>query len=444
MAAPLLPKPTDSEERALFRHAIVGDLVVAPLAHGALQDELKKRAQRYYRPPFNRATRRYHWKTFQRWLFAAREGLRALEPASRKRGFALGLDDEARNLLREMREEHPSAAADLLLDAAVLAGVIAKGAVSVATVRRFLAKEGLSRTSKTRHQRAKDRRRWVAERVCSVWHADVCHAWRIRPEGGVEKVYIHAIFDDHSRFVVALRACPGETENDLLELLVEALLRYPAPDKLYVDNGATYRGDLLALALDKLGIRLIHAESYDPEARGKMERFWRTLRQRLLDLDQNARSMHEMNAALLAWLDVDYHVGAHAGLLGGQPGARFREGLAKLPRPKTLEEIASVLVVTRTAKVRKDATFSVDGTLYEVRGRHLANKTVTVRQDPFTDRLLSVEHDGAAVPYGLCDVRANAERGRGAPEQPSLFPTPSRFQRVANLLAAAREVRDAG
>jgi len=443
MAASLLPKPTASEEVALFRHAIVGDLAVSSLAYGELQEELKDRAKRYYRPPNSKVTRRYHWKTLQRWLFAAREGVQALRPRSRARGFALDISEEARVLLREMREEHPSAAADVLLDAAVRAGVIAEGAVSVPTVRRFFAREGLARTSKTRHERSKDRRRWVSARVGSVWHADVCHVWRRRPEGGVEKVYVHAILDDHSRFVVALRACVAETENDLLELMVEALLRYPAPEKLYVDNGATYRGALLTLALDKLGVRVVHAEPKDPMARGKMERFWRTLRQRLFDLDEEPRSLHQMNAALSAWLDVDYHRYRHGGLLGEQPGERFRAGLVGLPRPKTLEEIAAALVVLRTAKVRKDATFSANGALYEVRGRHLANQTVSVRLDPFTERVLGVEHDGAPVTFGLCDVRANAERGRGAPVQPELFPTPGRFQRIATLLAAAREVRHA-
>ncbi len=438
------PPPTRLEELALFRHSIVGDLVVSELPDSTLQDELQRRAKRRYRPPGARASRTYHWKTLQRWLLAAREGLRALEPASRRRGYGLALDNDARQFLLDMRVEHPTAAADLLLDAAVKQGVVAQGAISLPTLRRLYARSGLSRVSvRPRSVRARDRRRWETDRACRVWHTDVCHVWRHVPGGGVERVYVHALLDDHSRYVVAIKACVSETENELLELLVEALLRYPAPEALYTDNGSTYRGDVLALALDRLGIRLLQAAPYDPEARGKMERFWRTLRQRLLDHDgATPRSLHEMNAALLAWVDTDYHRRQHAGLLGDRPGSLFRDGIARLPGPKSAEELARALEVHRTAKVRKDATFSVDGTLFEVRGRHLAGKTVDVILDPFTGKVIRVHHDEVEVPFGVCDARANARRGRAEPTEVTPSASTDRFQRIAGVLQAAREVRD--
>lgn len=435
-----IPTPTHLEQRALFRHAIVGDLVVSDLPRGALNQELRERAKRRYRPPGATASRTYHWKTLQRWLYSARDGLAALAPASRRRGFALALDDEPRQLLLDMRREHPSAAADLLLDAAVRHGVIAKGAISLPTLRRLYSREGLSRRSAKRQDRAKDRRRWEAGHVCQIWHTDVCHVWRRLPDGSSKKVYVHAILDDNSRFIVAIKACEAETENDLLELLVETLMRYPPPQVLYTDNGATYRGDLLTLALDRLGIRLLHAAPYDPESRGKMERFFRTLRQRLLDHDHDPRTLHELNSALLAWVDVDYHRRKHGGLMGDTPASRFRDGLATLPAPTSVRELATALEVRRTAKVRKDATLSVDGTLYEVRGRHLAGKSVDVVLDPFTKRVIGVEHDGAAITFGVCEPRANALRSRAAAE--ATTPSAKRFQRIAQVLQAARELHD--
>jgi putative transposase len=441
MAKLPIPPPTRTEALALFRHAIVGDLLSSDLVGRTLQAELERRAKIRYRPPGASASRTYHWKTLQRWLLSARDGLHALLPAPRKRGFALGLDAEARQLLLDMRDEHPTAAADLLLDAAVRNGALKADALSLPTLRRMYAANGMKRVgAKPRHVRARDRRRWETERVCCVWHTDVCHVWRQKPDGGAQKVYVHAILDDHSRFIVAMKACEGETENDLLELLVEALLRYPAPEVLYTDNGSTYRGDLLTLALDKLGIRLLHAAPYDPEARGKMERFWRTMRQRLLDHDTSPRTLHELNAALLAWIDADYHRRPHGGLMGDKPGRRFREGLSSLPGPKSIEAIAQAFEVRRPAKVRKDATFSVDGVLYEVRGRHLAGKTIQVTLDPFTEKVLGVQHDGVAVTFGRCDAQVNARKGRG--DATDSTPAPDRFQRIARVLQAAREVSD--
>ena len=69
----------------------------------------------------------------------------------------------------------------------------------------------------------------------------------------------------------------------MLSLLVDALREYGRPRTLYLDNGSTYRGEALAVACHRLSIRLAHAQPYDPQARGKMERFWRTARERCID-----------------------------------------------------------------------------------------------------------------------------------------------------------------
>jgi len=66
------------------------------LAPGELRDELVRRSQRRYRPPGSNRTRRYHWKTLQRWYYVAKaEQPGALEPASRTRGFGLALADDS-------------------------------------------------------------------------------------------------------------------------------------------------------------------------------------------------------------------------------------------------------------------------------------------------------------------------------------------------------------
>ena len=42
---------------------------------------------------------------------------------------------------------------------------------------------------------------------------------------------------------------------------------------MYVDNGANYRSQHLALVCAKLGIALIHSRPHQPEGRGKQERW---------------------------------------------------------------------------------------------------------------------------------------------------------------------------
>ncbi len=117
----------------------------------------------------------------------------------------------------------------------------------------------------------------------ALWHGDVCHGPSLRIDGKVRPLRIHALLDDASRYVVALEAHHTEREVDMLGLFVRALRRHGKPDALYLDNGSTYRGDTLATACARLSVSLVHAKPYEPEARGKMERFWRTLREGCLD-----------------------------------------------------------------------------------------------------------------------------------------------------------------
>jgi len=432
-----IPKPSRAEEKALFRLGVVGDLLARDLQHGELQDELVARSQRRYRPPGAKASRTFHWKTLQDWYYAAKEkGLEGLLPASRSRGHALALDEDQRALLADMRAENPTAPADLILSEAVRNGAIDKGAVSEETVRRLLRDKDLPRKQVNRSER-RGRRRWQADRACKIWHADVCHVWRRDADGQPHKAYVHGILDDCTRYVVALEAREHEREVDLLSVLCAALLRYPAPEALYVDNGACYRGDVLALCCERLGIRLVHAAPYDPESRGKMERFWRTMRGRCTDFLPAGASLHDVNAALLAFLDEDYHRRPHAGLLGDRPIRRFQEEIVALASPRTARELAEALEVTVTCLVRKDATFQLDGRLFEVAGRHLAGKKITLVVDPFDGAPLRASYQDKPVVIGSCDPVRNGRRGR--PEIAANAKKTTPFDPIAALLAAARQ-----
>jgi putative transposase len=432
-----LPEPNRAEAIALFRLGIVGDLLARDLADGELRAELEARAAQRHRPPSASASRTFHWKTLQSWYYAAkRGGHRALISPSRRKGFGIGLSPETRELLLQIRREHPSAAAGLILEVAVQQGLIEKDEVSPSTLRRLFAAAGVSRSSATRTDR-RERRRWDAGRVGALWHGDVCHIW-VRSLAGVpHKLYVHGLLDDHSRFVPVLEARETEKEVDMRSVLCAALLRIPTPEVLYLDNGSCYRGETLALACARLGIRLVHAQPYDPQARGKMERFWRTLRQRCTDHLPPGASLHDVNAALLAFLDAEYHARPHAGLMGESPIKRFHAGLGALGRARSAKELATALEVTVKRRIGNALTFSLDGRLFEVRGRHLAGKTAAVVLDPFTGTPLRVSVDATPVVFGPCDMVANRGHGRGeaAPLPEATVP----FDPIAALLQKARK-----
>jgi len=272
--------PKDHGERiAIFRAEIVGALARRELARGELAAALRQLSTQRFRPPGADATRTYAVPTLQRWHYALRHGgLAALAPKPRRdRGRGRTLTPAQRDLLLQIRHEHPGASVPLILRTLVADGRLAPRAVSAPTVRRLYRANGLDRRARQGGPGQRMRLRWEAERPGALWHGDVCHARAILLDGTSHPVRIHALLDDASRYVVALEAHHTEREIDMLGLFVRALRREGPPDALYLDNGATYRGEILQTACARLSISLLHARPYDAPARGKMERFYAQL-----------------------------------------------------------------------------------------------------------------------------------------------------------------------
>jgi putative transposase len=441
--------PTDPAEAvAIFRATLLGPVMHRELAHGQLAAELRALSQQRFRPPGADSTRTYSVPTLERWLYAYRaEGLVGLRPEPRSdRGFAQELPAELRTLLLDIRREHPSASVPLILATLLDEGRLEEGQVSEPTVRRLYAAEGLPRRAARDEGGATTRLRWQAERPGALWHGDVCHVPSCTVGGRTIPLRIHGLLDDTSRFVIGLEAHTTEKEVDMLGMLVDALRRHGKPDALYFDNGSTYRGEVLQTACARLGITLLHARPYDPEARGKMERFWRTLREGCLNFLGAVPSLADVNARLRAFLDKRYHPAPHAGLMGKSPAKTYAFEPAS---DRAIDEAAlrAALTVRSRRRVSKDNVLSLDGVAWELDQGYLAGQTVTVAhcfvapgQAPW------VEVEGKRLVLRPLDPLKNARRKRpprGGPTAPK--PTrPVDFDPTRALLRGASNDDDTG
>jgi putative transposase len=414
----LLPKD-HAESVAIFRSEIVGSLTRRELSRGELRAALLALTSERFRPPGSDHTRTFGLRTLERWYYAYREGgLAALGPAPRSdRGRARALTAAQRQLLVDIRREHPSATVPTILRTLVKDGRIEAGAISATTVRRFLVEQGADRIPLRDGSGPKLRLRWQAERPGALWHGDVCYGPSLLIGGITRPLRIHGLLDDASRYVVALEAHHSEQEIDMLGLLVRTTRKHGAPDALYLDNGSTYRGDHLRTACARMGISLLHARPHDPQARGKMERFWRTLRDGCLDFLGQLGSLHDVNVRLWAFLDQHYHVAPHASLLGRSPTAVYETADHTLD-PINEDMLRNALTVRVRRRVRRDSTLPLDGTDWEVDNGFLAGRLVTVArclvemsEPPW------IEHEGKKLPLHEVDPVRNFRRRR-APVRP--------------------------
>ena len=412
---PLFGPCDHAEAVAMFRAAIIGHLAHATLARGQLRSALDELSKQTFRPPGAVAGRTYAFSTLERWYYAFKKGgLEALKPKPRSdRGHGQNLSDELKTLLCDIRRDHPTASVPLIMDTLIRQGQLDKGAVSASTVRRLLRRRGLTRATGLVYRDQPQRLRWEAEAPMTLWHADVCHGSPICVDGVNKSVRIHAVLDDASRFVVAIEACESEREQDMLELFADTLRRRPAPQSLYLDNGSTYSGHLLKTVCDRLGVGLIHATPYSPQARGKMERFFRTLRERCLNHVGKLTSFDELNKRLWAFIDEDYHPRPHAGLMGRTPKEVFVDEKPDDARWINEKSLRQAFVAKTSRQVRTDSTLSVEGELFEVDQRFLCGRKVDVcfcvldeHPTPY------VLFEGRRFSLHPVDVKQNAHRQR--------------------------------
>lgn len=419
MTAKLCPKD-HAEEVALFRVQVLGPVLNRELQRGELLAELRVLATRRFRPPGSASTRTFSVPTLLRWHRRYRkDGLAGLRPVSRRTGDAQALTETERALLLQIRHEHPAVPANVILDTLLLDGRIERGRISAQTLRRFYRGQGLPRLTKAKANRPRgERRRWEAGHVGELWHADVCHGPTLVVGDKRIPLRIHALLDDKSRYILALRVFDNEREVSMLDLMLEAIRLYGAPQRLYLDNGSTYRGEALETACGRLGINLLHASPYDPQARGKMERFWRTMRDGCLGPMSKQDSLHAVQVRLLAWLRERYHKSAHASLVGRSPAQAWAE--RKL-LARTDDELVEALTVRETRRVRGDCTLTIGNVDWEVTEGFLAGRKLTVaRTLAETQRPPWIEHDDRVYPLRPVDAVANGLRRKRRKPKPGL------------------------
>jgi hypothetical protein len=152
------------------------------------------------------------------------------------------------------------------------------------------------------------------------------------------------------------------------------------------------------LACARLGIALIHSKPYDSPSRGKIERFFRTVRQKFLSfLDvKEIRDIEQLNERFQRWLDKEYHRHFHHGI-GTTPMDRLIHALKNNPVKRVTEpELDTAFQITLHRKVKNDSTVSIKNTLYECSPKFIGKK-IEIRHPSDNSTDLSIYEDNCPV-----------------------------------------------
>lgn len=410
-AAPAL----DDQRRdvALFRYGLIADLVQLEPGHRGLYALLTKKSEFEYTIPGS-LRRHVAPETMRGWLRNYRcGGFDALLPRVRAdEGSTRSIPPRVADLLCQLKDDNPklSIPALLKLVRTAHANIVTDEIVlPESTVHRLLARRGLTK-KRPDDPEPKDRRRFEHESAGDLWMSDVMYGPKIRHEGRLRQTYLIAFIDDATRLVPHASFALSEGTICYLATLEQAVRRRGLPKRLYVDNGSAFRSKQLSVVCAKLGIALIHAKPYQPQGKGKMERWFRTVRLQLLPLLQpeHLASLDAMNRHLAAWVEGEYHHAPHRGLGEETPAdkwARTSDGV-RMPGADLGEHFLS----EQRRRVQKDRTVTLDGVAFEVDAA-LVGERVALRFDPArkpVKRVVEVWHQGRRIEVARrVDVLAN-------------------------------------
>lgn len=259
------------------------------------------------------------------------------------------------------------------------------------------------------------------------------------------RAYLIALLDDATRVIPYAAFALSENTQAYLPVLRSALERRGIPKRLYVDNGAAYRSHQLALVCAKLGITLIHTRPYDAAAKGKQERWFRTVRMQLLPLltPADCESLEALNRRLWAWVEGEYHHSPHRGLDGETPLDRWARSAQDVRHVVPSLDLDDLMLWEEKRRVQKDRTVSLRGVVYEVDAT-LVGTTVTLRFDPSTTgRSIQVHSGGRRLADAKpVDLYANCFVRRDRPSRTLIASDPPPPRPSALRLAELRDRRN--
>lgn len=393
-----MTKSDFDEQVALFRYGIIADLVNLPPGAKGLYGLIRKKAALSYAIPGSRRTKVAE-ETIRSWLKEYRKGgFDSLLPKTRAdKGKSRRLPREVADVLLAIKEDNPELTVPLLIKNVRAEGLVHAGIrLPQSTVYKLLARHGLT---KKQPSPAKDHRRFAYQYAGDLFMSDVMHGPAVwTAEGRKRKTYLIAFIDDATRVVPYAAFAHAETTAAFMEVLKQAVLRRGIPLRLFVDNGSAFRSQHLSLVCAKLGITLIHARAYHPESKGKIERWFRTVRLQFLPLlnQKDMQSLETINRALWSYVEMEYHRAPHR-ILGESPLDAWARTGQRVKYPERGVDLDDLFLFEAKRKVQKDRTISLHGLVYEI-DASLVGETVTLRYNPADQgNEIEVCHNGRPI-----------------------------------------------
>ena len=388
---------------AHFRFGLIAPVINGTYTEPSQTAYYKRVASEPLSLPDGRVSR-YSYKTLEKWVSDYnRGGIDALMPGSRSdKGVSRALNDTAVEEIYRLKEAFPRINATRIYEQLLQGSFITKD-VSVCAVQRFIKHNDLKTA---RNPNMRDRKAFEEASFGIMWQADTCHICHITEDGVSRKVYCMMLVDDHSRLITGGGLFYSDNAYNFQKVFKSAISAYGIPSKLLVDNGAPYSNTQLTLICGSIGTALIHTKVRDGASKAKVERKFRTLKERWLytmDLTQvhSLEKLSQMFADYIRQYNITYHSGVKQ-----TPFSRYQATKDSARAPKSREWLEECFLNREYRRVNKDATLSIDKVSYDAPMQFIGMK-VEIRYLPDAMDSAFIFYEKERYPIRATDKNAN-------------------------------------
>ncbi len=355
---------------------------------------------------------RFTWRTIQTWYYRYKKhgitGMDASPRSDKGRTRKVTPEEvlEAINAaLPHFRDKTPNKTA--LYRFCIEKGLLSANHIARNTFSRFINEYELLKDDPGENRR---RLAFSMQYANQLWQADTMFG----PHVGGRQAKLIAFLDDASRVLCHGEFFLDENAEAMIRALRSAFYKRGLPEQLLVDNGSIYCCQEITLICARVGCILRHTAVRDAAAKGKIERFFRRVRDQFLVRKLDLSSLDALNKQFNHWVEQDYNATEHS-TLGMKPIDRFGVDLSRIRFLSPSEDTDELFHAEATRTVKKDNTFSFRVDRYET-PVNLHGKKVELRYERHRKGAVIVYDKGRRIGRArLLDPVANGLARRKEP-----------------------------
>jgi len=329
--------------------------------------------------------RQFTWRTIQTWHYRYKNhGITGMTSRSRKdKGQTRKVTPE--ELLEALSAAKPhfhdqTANKRALYRFCIEKGLLLADRIAQTTFYRFIRDYGLLAADD--HDDNKKRLAFSMKHANQLWQADTMFGPYVdagTSPSSRKQARLIAFIDDASRVLCHGEFFFDENVDSMVKAIRAAFYKRGVPEQLLVDNGSIYCSQEITLICARVGCILRHTAVRDAAAKGKIERFFRRVRDQFLVKKLDLASLETLNRQFSHWVENDYNAVPHDAI-GMKPIDRFGIDLGRLRFLPPSEHNDELFFAEADRKVKKDNTFSFAGRRYET-PVDLRDKKIQIRFD---------------------------------------------------------------